>query len=187
MIKIVIVYYTQYQHIKIIGENIAIGAKKNEADVQIMSVAEAIDKMSELDAADAIIFGSPTHFGSIAGHMKMFMDSTSKLWMEQRWKNKIAAAFTNSGSLSGDKLSTLIQFSVFAAQHGMIWVGLDLLPRTKQDDLDLNRLGSWLGLMTQSEPTAPLEIGISKDDIATAQYFGARIAKITQQFHSNRD
>lgn len=37
-------------------------------------------------------------------------------------ENKITASFTNSHSLSGDKLNYLMQLVVFAAQHGMIWV-----------------------------------------------------------------
>jgi len=48
-------------------------------------------------------------------------------WLEQRWKDKIAAGFTNSASQSGDKLSTLLQLTVFAMQMGMIWVGVILV------------------------------------------------------------
>jgi len=40
--------------------------------------------------------------------------------LEQRWKDKVAAGFTNSASQSGDKLSTLFQLNVFAMQMGMI-------------------------------------------------------------------
>ena len=55
--------------------------------------------------------------------LKEFMEKSSRKWYEQKWKNKITAGFTNSHSLSGDKLNYLMQLVVFAAQHGMIWVG----------------------------------------------------------------
>lgn len=48
--------------------------------------------------------------------------------MPQLWRNKIAAGFTNSGAMHGDKLHSLVTMALFAAQHGMIWVGLDLFP-----------------------------------------------------------
>ena len=63
------------------------------------------------------------------------------------WKDKLAAGFTNSGSRSGDKLATLIQIALFAAQHGMHWINLDLPPAncsTAGSEDDLNRLGFWL-------------------------------------------
>jgi len=69
------------------------------------------------------------------------------------WKDKIAAGFTNSGSRSGDKLATLIQLALFAAQHGMHWVNLGLPPAnhsTAGSENDLNRLGFWLGAGAQS-------------------------------------
>ncbi len=56
------------------------------------------------------------------------MDGTSEIWALQSWRDKLAAAFTHSAAPSGDKLGTLTQLAVFAAQHGMIWVGLGLPP-----------------------------------------------------------
>jgi len=39
-------------------------------------------------------------------------------------KTRWQAEFTNSASQSGDQLDTLIDFAVFAAQMGMIWIAL---------------------------------------------------------------
>ncbi len=85
----------------------------------LLSVEEAENHRDELDRTDAIIFGSPTCMGSVSGFFKQFMDATSSRWMEGRWQDKLAAGFTNSASQSGDKLNTLVQMAVFAAQHGM--------------------------------------------------------------------
>jgi NAD(P)-dependent dehydrogenase (short-subunit alcohol dehydrogenase family) len=47
----------------------------------------------------------------------------------------------------------MISMALFAVRHGMIWVGLNLMPAdsgSKGSVHDLNRLGSWLGAMAQS-------------------------------------
>ena len=109
--------------------------------------------MVELRDFDGIIFGSPTYMGSASADFKNLWMPHQRMGSTKKWHNKVAAGFTNSSSMSGDKLSTLMQISVFAAQHGMIWVGNDILPNTsgKSPDPDgMNRLGSWLGLMTQA-------------------------------------
>jgi hypothetical protein len=114
---------------------------------------EAQRRLDDLELADAIIFGAPTYMGSVSGPFKTFMDSTSKSYSTGAWKDKIAAGFTNSASRSGDKLATLTQFAILAAQHGMHWVNLGLPPgnnSTHGSDQDLNRLGFWLGAAAQS-------------------------------------
>jgi len=82
------------------------------------------DVLEQLDESDAIIFGSPTYMGSISAQLKAFMDATSSRCPERKWVDKIAAAFTVSAHPSGDKLNMLVSCSVFAMQHGMIWVGV---------------------------------------------------------------
>ena len=108
----------------------------------------------------------------------MFADATSQPWFTSAWKDKIAAGFTNSLSLSGDKLSTLSYLAVLAAQHGMIWVGTGLAPGASSGDVTIdgvNRVGSSLGLMTQSDNAAP-DVTPGAGDLKTARLFGARIA-----------
>ncbi len=39
--------------------------------------------------------------GSVSGPFKTFMDASSRVWLEQKWKDKLAAGFTISGSFSG--------------------------------------------------------------------------------------
>ena len=78
--------------------------------------------MDALDSSDGIVFGFATHMGSASAIFKTFLEAAfSPHWLEQSWKDKIAAGFTNSASQNGDKLSTLLQLTVFAMQMGMIW------------------------------------------------------------------
>ncbi len=113
--------------------------------------------------------------GSVTAEFKTFMDETSKRWYNREWEGKWAAAFANSGGLSGDKLAVLQQISLYAMQHGMNWIGLPLMP-TGHETHDLNRLSSFLGLMTQSLDGPPEETP-GKGDIDTAIWFGDHLAK----------
>ena len=96
------------------------------------------EMLTQLDDSDAIILGSPTYMGSVSGQLKSFMDATSPRYLERKWVDKLAAAFTVSGSPSGDKLNMLVTCSMFAMQHGMIWVGVAESPVTGEG---FNRLG----------------------------------------------
>ncbi|OTG81768.1 flavodoxin family protein [Acinetobacter sp. ANC 4648] len=170
--SLAIAYHSPYGHTAKVAQYIGQGAEKLDIHVQVMDI-ENID-WEFLDQADAILFGSPTYMGSVTGPFKMFMDSTSKRWRDQSWRGKLAAGFTNSGGLSGDKLSVLQQINLFAMQHGMLWSGLSLMPTGIQPH-DLNRLASYLGLMTQSD-NASVEITPPQGDLDTALWFGEHMA-----------
>jgi NAD(P)H dehydrogenase (quinone) len=172
-----IVYHSPYGHTEKVAQWIAQGALTSLQRVVVMGVDE-ID-WEYLDMADAIVFGCPTYMGSLSAAMKLFMEQSSKRWLARTWQGKLAAGFTNGGGLSGDKLAVLQQINLFAMQHGMLWTGLPLLP-TGRDTDDLNRMSSFLGLMTQSD-NAPVEFTPPKGDLETAFYFGEHIAKTLQR------
>ena len=179
--NISIVYDSGYGHTAKQAEAVAAGARKvNGSQVNIISVADNNISWDTLENSDAIIFGSPTYNGLISARLKQFFeDSTKQAWFEMKWRNKIAAGFTNSGAQNGDKLNSLISMALFAAQHGMIWVGLDINPSNSDSATkNLNPLGSWLGAMAQSENASP-EVTPGEHDLKTAEYLGKRVAEIT--------
>lgn len=181
MTRVVIVYHSGYGHTEAQAKAVNSGAASVvDVSSKLIKVEDIDNNWPELENADAIIFGAPTYMGSASAKFKEFADKTSKFWMKQKFKDKIAAGFTNSGSQSGDKLSTLIQMSILAAQHGMIWVGLDLLPgnnSSKGSVEDLNRIGSYLGAMAQSNVDEGPDKGPIKSDLLTAEKLGERVAK----------
>jgi NAD(P)H dehydrogenase (quinone) len=158
------------------------------AEVNLVTVAEKAVDWSKLESSDAIVFGSPTYNGNISARLKQFFeDSTKAAWVDLKWRNKIAAGFTNSGAQSGDKLSSLVSMALFAAQHGMVWVGLDLHPGNSSStgsDEDLNRLGSWIGAMAQSNSDQGPEVTPMDSDLKTAAYLGKRVAELTLRFNN---
>jgi NAD(P)H dehydrogenase (quinone) len=182
MTKIAIAYHSGYGHTAKQAEAVARGVEAvNGAKAVLLPVSELNDALwAELNSADAIIFGSPTYMGSASAKFKEFMEASSKVWFTLGWKDKLAAGFTNSASQSGDKLNVLVQMAIFAAQHGMVWIGLGLLPgnnSSKGSVEDINRLGSVLGAMAQSNADASAEIAPPAADLRTAEALGQRVAE----------
>ena len=155
------------------GELLAIDAEGNLTEAQ----------WATLGAADAIIVGSPTYMGSVSWQFKKFADASSKPWFTQAWKNKIAAGFTNSASINGDKLSTVHYLFTLSQQHSMIWVGTGMLPSNSKAATrnDANYLGTYSGAMAQSPSDASPE-EMLPGDLKTAQQFGACVAEVASKF-----
>lgn len=181
--KIAVVYHSGYGHTAEQAKAVARGAQSVAgAEVKLVPVGDQEAPWDELEAADALIFGSPTYMGSVSAAFKKFMDDSSKAWFTRKWVDKVGAGFTNSASQSGDKLNTLQTLAIFAAQHGMIWVGNNLMPgnnSSKGSPEDLNRLGSYLGAMAQSNADQGPEHGPTASDLKTAEHLGQRVAEIT--------
>ncbi len=151
--------------------------------VEINADGELTDEQwTELDAADAIIFGSPTYMGMASWQFKKVADASSKPWFTQVWKNKLAAGFTNSASMNGDKHSTLHYFMTLAMQHSMLWVGTGMMPSNSKAATrdDINYMGSFGGLMTTSPSDAGVDEAPPKGDIETAKLFGQRVAEVAR-------
>lgn len=181
-----IVYHSNFGHTRLVAEAILSGAKKISTDSVILSCSQAIANVELLHQANGIVFGSPTYFGSVSAEFKKFMEFTGSFWYKQLWKDKIAAGFTNSSTTNGDKLSTLMQLSLFAAQHSMIWVSTGILPVFKNgiQQPEPNAMASYLGFMAQSDNS--LKTLQPPADLATAILFGERVAQTTGQFVQNK-
>ena len=183
-VKVCVVYHSGYGHTAKQAEAVAEGAGKVDgAVVNSIQVTDLEDAESEawshLDEANALIFGCPTYMGSLSAGLKAFMEASSGRWMEQKWADKLAAGFTNSGSQNGDKQNTLVDVATFAAQHGMVWINLNIMPgnnNSKGSVDDLNRLGASLGAMAQSNIDEGPDVAPTAADLETARKLGERVA-----------
>ena len=182
MSKIVVVYHSGYGHTVKQAEAVAKGA-----DAELIAISAEGDitdaQWGALDAADAIIFGSPTYMGTVSWQFKKFADATSKAWFTQKWKDKIFGGFTNSASMNGDKQTTLQYFMTLAMQQSGIWVGTGLMPsNTKAAQRnDVNYVASFSGAMMQTPSDASVD-EVVPGDLETARLYGERIAQVTRQF-----
>jgi multimeric flavodoxin WrbA len=182
MPEIVVVYHSGYGHTQRLAQAVAQGAGAHllaiDADGNLPEGG-----WEQLAAADAIVFGTPTYMGNVSWQFKKFADASSKPWFAQAWKDKIAAGFTNSAGMGGDKQGTLLTLFTLAMQHGMLWVSQGLMPSNtraaKRDDI--NYLVSYSGAVAQSPSDAGAD-AMSAGDLETARLFGARIAEIAGRF-----
>ncbi|RVU46490.1 flavodoxin family protein [Rubrivivax rivuli] len=179
MSQIVIVFHSGYGHTKKVAEAVAEGSGGT------LLAIDAEGNLPEggweqLQAAKTIVFGSPTYMGSVSWQFKKFADASSKAWFTGQWKDKLAAGFTNSASMNGDKLSTLHYLFTLSQQHGMFWVGTGMMPSNSKAATrnDLNYVASSSGLMTTTPSDASVDEMVP-GDIATAKAFGVRVAAAT--------
>ena len=192
MIAVSIIYHSGTGHTTKMAEAVAMGAS-SVADVKVQTIAingkdivegryKNAAVLEQLDASDAIIFGSPTYMGGPSGQFKCFADATGERWYMGKWKNKVAAGFTVSSGPSGDKLSTLHYFFTLAMQQGMIWIGQS---ETPMNDKGINRLSSYSGVMAQAGQESP-DVAPNDADKLTGEVFGKRVAESTKRWTSGK-
>ncbi len=182
MSKIAVVFHSGYGHTLRMAQAVADGA-----GAELVAI-DAEGNLPEggwdtLNAADAIIMGSPTYMGTVSWQFKKFADASSKPWFTQAWKDKVFAGFTNSASMNGDKLSTLHYLFTLAMQHSGIWVGTGMLPSNSKaaQRNDINYVASFSGAMAQTPSDASPDEMLA-GDLETARLFGQRVAAVSARF-----
>lgn len=183
MSRIAIVFHSGYGHTQRVAQAVADGA-----GAELIAI-DADGNLPEggwetLDAADAIIFGSPTYMGGASWQFKKFADASSKVWFTRGWQDKVFGGFTNSASFNGDKQVTLQYLNTLASQHGGLWVSLGLPPANTKAATrnDVNNLGGSVGLLVQS-PSDASAAEVPQGDLETAKLYGARVAAIAAKLH----
>lgn len=150
-------------------------------ECRLVNLSTDVVPWEALESSAAIIFGSPTYDGTVSARVKRFFeDSTGPVWLGLRWRNKVAAGFTSSGGRRGDPLDTLFTMALFAARHGMVWVGVDLLPGSESIH-DTDRHGAWLGAIAEASDEEGPDVAPVESDLRTAAYLGHRVAVIARR------
>ncbi|EXU73667.1 NAD(P)H:quinone oxidoreductase [Erwinia papayae] len=140
MAKILVLYYSMYGHIETMAEAVAEGARRvSGASVTIRRVPETMDAArfaeaggktdqqaaeatpEELKEYDAILLGTPTRFGNMAGQMRTFLDRTGGLWASGALYGKLASVFSSTGTGGGQE-QTITSTWTTLAHHGMVIV-----------------------------------------------------------------
>jgi len=142
MTKVLVLYYSSYGHIERMAEEVAAGVRDAGAEAVVKrvpeTVPEAVAKQSgfkleqkaplatpdELANYDAVIFGSPTRFGNMAGQMKTFIDQLGGLWMKGSLVGKVAGVFSSSATQHGGQESTILTFHPVLLHLGFVIAGL---------------------------------------------------------------
>lgn len=142
MIKVLVIYYSMYGHVKALAESVAAGARSvPDVTVDIHRVPElmpadifeksggiadstpVLEDPNKLAEYDAILFGTPTRFGNMAAQMRNFLDRTGGLWMKGSLIGKVGSVFCSTGTGGGNE-TTITSFYNTLIHHGMIISGL---------------------------------------------------------------
>jgi len=146
--KVLIAFYSRNSSTEILANAIAEGAIKEGAEVRLRRVREVVSEeaMSQVpgwkenaqamnsryeapteeDAewADAIVFGTPTRFGSISSELKAYIDGLGGLWFQGKLNGKAGSVFGSTSSKHGGNESTLLSIYTPMAHLGLIIVPL---------------------------------------------------------------
>ncbi len=196
--KVLIVYYSTYGHVHQMAEAVAEGVKAVDgAEAMVRRVPETLpeavlDKMGALDAqktmahvpvgtvtelaaADAVIFGTPTRFGNMCGQMRQFLDGTGQLWAEGALIGKVGSVFTSSATQHGGQESTILSFHITLLHHGFVIVGL---PYAFQGQMRIDEItgGSPYGASTIAGGSG--ERMPSQNELDAARFQGRHVAEI---------
>ncbi|MEU9289975.1 flavodoxin family protein [Streptomyces sp. NPDC048275] len=77
--RVAIAFHSGYGHTAVLAEAVRRGAEKAGAHVAFIQVDATTDEQwSELDAADAVIFGTPTYMGGASAGFRKFAQATSR-------------------------------------------------------------------------------------------------------------
>ncbi|MET9515168.1 flavodoxin family protein [Streptomyces sp. NPDC002994] len=192
-ISVVIAHHSGYGHTARQAAAVAAGVDSVpgvRADTRDVTTLDA-GLWAALDSAEAVIFGSPTYMGSTSAVFQQFAEASAPVWAERGWQGKLAAGFTNSAGVNGNKDNALLSMAVLAAQHGMNWIPLGLLPgwiyTSSGGPEDLNRMGGFVGAMAQSSSDLSAEQAPSESDLRTAHHLGQRVARTALQFALGRE
>lgn len=176
--KLTVVYHSGAGSTKVTAEHIATGALQEGAGVNCISILEALDHIELLHDADTIVFGCPTNAGTVSAPFKHFMELTQQFREQQIWKNKLSAGFTTYDAGNSEKLITLVSLSLFAEQHGMIWIsGISFPIYNNQVSFLAQHISPGFVAKDLLQHKLIMPVGMEK-----AELFGRRIASVTNRF-----
>jgi NAD(P)H dehydrogenase (quinone) len=193
MKKILVLYYSMYGHIEQMAAAVAAGAAGVPGvEVSVKRVPETMPEAlarqagakldqpaplaspQELADYDAILFGTPTRFGNMAGQMRTFLDQTGGLWTRGALIGKLGSVFTSTGTGGGGE-TTITSFWHTLAHHGMLIVGLPYSAPELTDTSEL-RAGSPYGAATIAGSDGSRQP--SAKELALARFQGEHVARL---------
>ncbi|MHB1951923.1 MAG: NAD(P)H:quinone oxidoreductase [Acidiferrobacteraceae bacterium] len=197
MSRILILYYSTWGHVETMAQAVAEGCRSvTGTQIEVKRVPEVMSPevlreihaktdqaapvatVEELAGYDAILFGTPTRFGNMAGQMRNFLDRTGSLWQSGALVGKVGSVFTSTATQHGGQESTILSFHTTLLHHGMIVVGV---PYSCKELMDLGGIsgGSPYGAGTIAGGDGSRRPNAT--ELAIARFQGRHVAEITQK------
>jgi NAD(P)H dehydrogenase (quinone) len=198
--KVLVLYYSTYGHIEQMAAAVAKGAASVPGvDVVVKRVPETIPAdvlksihaktdqtapiatPAELAEYDAIIFGSPTRFGNMAGQMKNFLDQLGGLWAGNKLVGKVGSVFTSTATQHGGQESTILTFHPVLLHLGMVIVGLPY-SEARQFGVEVVQGGSPYGASTIAGGDGSRQP--NEAELGMAEFQGRHVAQVAAKLKS---
>ena len=200
-IKVQVIFYSMYGHVYRMAEAVVEGVKQVPGtEVSLYQVPElvpddvlekygakaarasfakvpsaSVDKLAE---AHAILFGTPTRFGNMAGQMRSFLDQTGPLWVKGTLIGKIGSVFASTATQHGGQETTITSFHSTLLHHGMIIVGVPYSESGLSHMSDITG-GTPYGATTLAGTDGSRQP--SENELRIARYQGKHVAEIASK------
>ena len=192
-VNVLIAFYSRGGVTEALAKEIAAGAEAAGATVRLRRAREVVGpevmaqapgwaenaaRMNEAypaptaeDAtwADAIVFGSPTRFGSSSSELKAYIDSLGGLWFGGKLNGKAGSTFTSTSSPHGGNESTLISL-----YNPMAHLGLIIVPLGYADPAMFAAGTPYGASAVSGQNGAPP----TSEDVAVARFQGRRVTQV---------
>ena len=197
MAKVLVLYYSSYGHIETMAQAFAEGAREvagvtvdvkrvpETAPAEVVAAAhfktdQAAPEatVEELEGYDAIVIGTGTRYGRMAGQMAAFWDRTGPLWAKGAFNGKVGAAFTSTAGQHGGQESTLLAVHTSFFHLGMVVVGLPYA-YTGLFELDAVHGGTPYGASTIAGGKG--ERQPNENELGGARHQGKVVAEVTKK------
>lgn len=195
--RVLVLYYSSYGHVETLARAVREGAEDAGAEAQLKRVPELVPpqvaeragyklaqpapiaRVDELAEYDAIIFGTPTRFGTMAAQMKNFIDQAGQLWARDALVGKVGSVFTSTGSQHGGQEATLLTSHVPLLHLGMLIVGLPYSFKG-QNRMDEVTGGSPYGASTIADNGRGGDRPPSANELAGARFQGVHVTCVAR-------
>jgi NAD(P)H dehydrogenase (quinone) len=194
--KVLIAFYSRNGSTEALAKAIAEGAEIEGAEVRLRRAREIVpadvmakapgwtEKAAEMNAkyaapsaedaewADAIVFGTPTRFGSVTSELKAYIDGLGGLWFQGKLNGKVGSVFGSTSSMHGGNESTLLSL-----YNPMAHLGLIIVPLGYADPI-LFHAGTPYGAthVSLQDTIAP-----SAKELEVARFQGRRVATVARR------
>lgn len=199
--RVQIVFYSMYGHVYRMAEAVAEGARQApDTEVTLWQVPETMPEEAlvksgakaaravfahvpvatpaQLADADAVLFGTPTRFGMMAGQMRSFLDQTGGLWAKGALVGKVGSVFGSTGTQHGGQETTLVSFHTTLLHHGMIVVGV---PYAAPELMNMQEIsgGTPYGATTLAGPDGSRQP--TANELTVARFQGRHVAALARK------
>ncbi|GAB4462486.1 MAG: NAD(P)H:quinone oxidoreductase [Armatimonadaceae bacterium] len=194
-VKVLIAFYSRNGSTEALANAVADGAKEVGATVVLRRARELVnrslmesvdgwaenaDRMnalyeapteSDAESADAIVFGTPTRFGTISSELKAYIDSLGGLWFQGKLLGKVGSAFTSTATPHGGNESTIL-----AIYNPLAHLGMIIVPIGYGDPATFEAGTPYGASSVSGQNNEPP----NEKELAIARYQGRRVAQVAR-------